>query len=436
MSTPTPAPYHPQSAFATPTPQSPQQQQLQQQSQNGYMQQQPVQNTQQQQAQQQVQQQQVQPQQFQHPQQHQNAAPAPLQHTQTFPSMAEQSSVSSIHSGRSSFSGVSIMTPPSTVASPAWNSGNTPVATVQPTPSGNAVNNPIPGGPACNHCKNAIQQNVSVYLCLICSTTNVLTQFCVWCYTAGAAETSHPHDKSYYVTDSDLLVQPSKSAVPADLWTQRKNVTGRIWYTHKTTGYKTHIQPVAAEILLGLPPGWQERKTVEGHVYYFNSNTKSSSWTKPANGLPDGWKELKTPDMVPFYVNESLGLTSWERPGQQPQARPALPKRPTSLYGSMTAANRSSHSAASTSATMNGPPDLPNAGFKAVTKAAAKLTGQGVMIGAKQMGKLGKKKNLKKMGKFMTSGLLDVDYEGDSYSEGSGDDDGDYEGEDGEYYEG
>jgi hypothetical protein len=148
MSTATPAPYHPQSAFTTPTPQPSQQQQ--QQPQYGYMQQQPIQNTQPQQAQQQVQ-----PQQFQHPQQqHHNATPAPLQHHQSFPSMAERNSISSGHSGRSSFSGVSVMTPPSTVASPAWQPGNTPMAAVQPTQLGDAVGKPVPGGPACNHCKN------------------------------------------------------------------------------------------------------------------------------------------------------------------------------------------------------------------------------------------------------------------------------------------
>ncbi|KAG8314419.1 hypothetical protein J6590_093176 [Homalodisca vitripennis] len=33
-----------------------------------------------------------------------------------------------------------------------------------------------------------------------------------------------------------------------------------------------------------LPPGWEERATVDGSVYYVNHNTKGTQWTHPRTG--------------------------------------------------------------------------------------------------------------------------------------------------------
>nr|1E0M_A Chain A, WWPROTOTYPE [synthetic construct] len=32
---------------------------------------------------------------------------------------------------------------------------------------------------------------------------------------------------------------------------------------------------------MGLPPGWDEYKTHNGKTYYYNHNTKTSTWTDP-----------------------------------------------------------------------------------------------------------------------------------------------------------
>ncbi|KAM0352331.1 hypothetical protein ACHAPU_001996 [Fusarium lateritium] len=171
------------------------------------------------------------------------------------------------------------------------------------------------------------------------------------------------------------------------MWTIRKNVSGRLWYTHNATGLKTHLKPTTAALsgFSGLPPGWAEQKTPNGQMFYFNKRTGTSSWTKPANSLPDGWRELRTPDLVPFYINEQLGLSAWERPGQQPRqqkntskvvvrrARPGQPNPPQNVGDNIL------------SATIN----------------AARLTGQGVEMASRQVGKLGKRKNWRKMGRIL-----------------------------------
>ncbi|KAM0425668.1 hypothetical protein ACHAPT_009200 [Fusarium lateritium] len=228
---------------------------------------------------------------------------------------------------------------------------------------------------------------------------------------------SHGHDKTYYVTDSDPRVQLSVPDATSHLWTIRKNVSGRLWYTHNSTGLKTHLKPTAAALLgySGLPADWEERRTPDGRTFYFNRKMGSSSWTKPANSLPDGWKELRTPDLVPFYINENLGLSTWDRPGQQPRKRDGQNTKVVtrSRPGQQQSTNQNAGDAL-LSATIN----------------AARLTGHGVEVASRQMGKLGKKKNWKKMGRIMTqtSGLSMGDSDG-----GHSSDDGGYEGDSGGY---
>ncbi|KAF5633418.1 tpa inducible [Fusarium sp. NRRL 52700] len=264
-----------------------------------------------------------------------------------------------------------------------------PTPALQATPAADLRRTSTGQPQLCNHCRKGIPLNVSVYTCLICSTAHITTNFCVWCFTSNAVNTSHSHDKSYYATESDPRVQSSVQDATTQMWTIRKNVSGRLWYTHNSTGLKTHLKPTAAALFgfSGLPPGWDERKTPDGRTFYFNKRLGTSSWVKPANSLPDGWRELRTPDMTPFYINEQLGLSTWDRPGQQPRqtkqgnkaivrkARPGQPNQPQNVGDSIL------------SATVN----------------AARLTGQGVEMASRQVGKLGKKKNWRKMGRMLNT---------------------------------
>jgi hypothetical protein len=210
------------------------------------------------------------------------------------------------------------------------------------------------------------------------------------------------------------------------MWTIRKNVSGRLWYTHNATGLKTHLKPTAAALsgFSGLPPGWDERRTPDGRTFYFNKRMGTSAWTKPANSLPDGWKELRTPDAVPFYVNEQLGLSTWDRPGQQP--------RQQTKQGNKVVVRRARPGP--------GQPNTPqNVGdnILSATINAARLTGQGVESASRQVGKLGKKKNWRKLGRMlnqvngMTGDNSGSDGEYNDYNDdggfGFGDDSGGYQ---------
>ncbi|KAI6759770.1 hypothetical protein HG531_013676 [Fusarium graminearum] len=272
---------------------------------------------------------------------------------------------------------------PSPIATPAWDPASPPP--IQQTPTVEIRRTSTGQPKLCNHCRKGIPLNVSVYTCLICSTANITTNFCVWCFTSNAVNTSHSHDKSYYATESDPRVQSSVQDATTHMWTIRKNVSGRLWYTHNTTGLKTHLKPTTAALsgFSGLPPGWDERRTPDGRTFYFNKRMGTSAWTKPANSLPEGWKELRTPDAVPFYVNEQLGLSTWDRPGQQPkQGNKVVIKRRPGPGQPMTSQNVGDNLL---SATIN----------------AARLTGQGVESASRQVGKLGKRKNWRKLGRML-----------------------------------
>ena len=71
-----------------------------------------------------------------------------------------------------------------------------------------------------------------------------------------------------------------------------------------------------------LPPGWEERATIEGEVYYANHLVKSTQWTHPRTGkrktvsgaLPFGWAQVHLPDNKILYVNHQEEKTSYVDP--------------------------------------------------------------------------------------------------------------------------
>ncbi|KAH6865357.1 hypothetical protein B0T10DRAFT_579378 [Thelonectria olida] len=271
---------------------------------------------------------------------------------------------------------------PSTIASPAWqaprinNTGGLPLQT-------------------CNCCKQGIPPNVAVYACLVCNTAHILTIFCASCMT-NSPTNSHEHEKSYFAADSDQLMQVTDAAIPAHLWTVRKNFTGRIWYMHTPTRLKTHIKPtVIPQAASGLLPGWEEGKAPDGRPFFFNRGTGASVWEKPVKPitpLPTGWKEVRTPESVPLYFNEGLGLSTWEHPGVQSTHRAVSADNPAA---SMAVAKTKSSGV-----------DMSSAGLMSATKAATKYTTQGFKTASKKMGKFGTKSNLKKMGLLVGGAAL------------------------------
>ena len=71
-----------------------------------------------------------------------------------------------------------------------------------------------------------------------------------------------------------------------------------------------------------LPPGWEERATVSGDVYYANHLSRSTQWTHPRTGrrkkvrqsLPFGWERKVTEEGKVVYVDHRTRRTTYADP--------------------------------------------------------------------------------------------------------------------------
>ncbi|XP_066600590.1 WW domain-containing oxidoreductase isoform X2 [Prorops nasuta] len=71
-----------------------------------------------------------------------------------------------------------------------------------------------------------------------------------------------------------------------------------------------------------LPPGWEERATLDGNVYYVNHYTKGTQWTHPRTGrkkivegeLPTGWERCIADDGKILFVDHMHRTTTYTDP--------------------------------------------------------------------------------------------------------------------------
>ncbi|XP_023674728.1 pre-mRNA-processing factor 40 homolog A isoform X2 [Paramormyrops kingsleyae] len=118
--------------------------------------------------------------------------------------------------------------------------------------------------------------------------------------SASGTLTSNPAVSSMQqgVTASPKDEQPKKKSV----WTEHKSVDGKTYYYNTETKQSTWEKPddlkSPAEQLLSKCP-WKEYKSDTGKPYYYNSQTKESRWTKP--------KELE--DLEAMINSEENGST-------------------------------------------------------------------------------------------------------------------------------
>ncbi|EXJ82153.1 hypothetical protein A1O1_08222 [Capronia coronata CBS 617.96] len=91
----------------------------------------------------------------------------------------------------------------------------------------------------------------------------------------------------------------------------------------------------------GLPPApvqWQEARAADGRVYYYNTITKETTWSKPAELMTplekalaaQPWKEYTTPDGRKYYSNSETKQTVWDMPSEYRDALNSvqLPPKP------------------------------------------------------------------------------------------------------------
>ena len=72
----------------------------------------------------------------------------------------------------------------------------------------------------------------------------------------------------------------------------------------------------------GQPIPWQEYKSQDGRVYYYNSITKATQWTKPEELMSPAeralanqpWKEYTAEGGRKYWYNTETKQSSWEMP--------------------------------------------------------------------------------------------------------------------------
>uniref|UniRef100_A0A452TFE4 Pre-mRNA-processing factor 40 homolog A n=1 Tax=Ursus maritimus TaxID=29073 RepID=A0A452TFE4_URSMA len=93
---------------------------------------------------------------------------------------------------------------------------------------------------------------------------------------------------------SSVTKVQSNTKPPKSMWTEHKSPDGRTYYYNTETKQSTWEKPddlkTPAEQLLSKCP-WKEYKSDSGKPYYYNSQTKESRWAKP--------KELEDLEVVP-----------------------------------------------------------------------------------------------------------------------------------------
>jgi len=92
-----------------------------------------------------------------------------------------------------------------------------------------------------------------------------------------------------------------------------------------------------------LPPGWEERRTREGRVFFIDHNTRKTQWEDPRTGqrptgaspaissrtssndqlgdLPRGWEMRFNPEGRPYYIDHLNKKTQWEDPRTNSQEK-------------------------------------------------------------------------------------------------------------------
>ena len=71
---------------------------------------------------------------------------------------------------------------------------------------------------------------------------------------------------------------------------------------------------------------WTKHTTPEGHVYYYNAQTKVSSWEKPSDFQSSTWETYKTDDGKPYYYNPATKESRWEMPPEMKNESATTPQ--------------------------------------------------------------------------------------------------------------
>lgn len=139
------------------------------------------------------------------------------------------------------------------------------------------------------------------------------------------------------------FVQGSSKALPSDLINQEKPVGA--------------VSPLPPQQDCDLAPGWAENRTPDGRVYYYHATTRETRWQKPTVSPPEPqpaqpqsnkrphesvasvtskplaseseWATHRTADGKVYFYNKQTRETSWTNPAtSKPASEQPSPKRP------------------------------------------------------------------------------------------------------------
>uniref|UniRef100_A0A8C2ZG30 Pre-mRNA-processing factor 40 homolog A n=1 Tax=Cyclopterus lumpus TaxID=8103 RepID=A0A8C2ZG30_CYCLU len=139
---------------------------------------------------------------------------------------------------------------------------------------------------------------------------NVLYCHCFVFASAAIVMTHSSVNLSIMLRDKQVMQMSnmiSKYFVTKSLWTEHKSLDGKTYFYNTETKQSTWEKPEdlksPAEQMLSKCP-WKEYKSDTGKPYYYNSQTKESRWTKPKDLEDLEGKELLSDDVKREHLSQ------------------------------------------------------------------------------------------------------------------------------------
>ncbi|KAI8333311.1 hypothetical protein BC941DRAFT_434373 [Chlamydoabsidia padenii] len=104
------------------------------------------------------------------------------------------------------------------------------------------------------------------------------------------------------------------------MWQNNQSTPTNVSTTTSMASSNTVSSPASAD--LSAAPQWKETKTPEGRIYWYNTNTRQSTWKKPVELWTEEekaidacpWKEYTSPDGKKYYSHKETKQTTWKIP--------------------------------------------------------------------------------------------------------------------------
>jgi len=94
--------------------------------------------------------------------------------------------------------------------------------------------------------------------------------------------------------------------------------SGREYFFDHNTKRTTYVDPRKGpregSLDYDLPCGWEVRAADSGRLYFLNHVARSTTWADPRDNFPPGWERRKTKGGRSYFVDHNTGTTTWSDP--------------------------------------------------------------------------------------------------------------------------